>query len=844
MPAAMPTLRFVALLLMLLPTQALAFAVALSKDTTGQVVRWKKPAMTYWLHPACSTDLPAGPCLDEVRKSFQAWSAPCTNATFSESGMAETVKLTSTGYNGDGKNVVAWIENSAWEYGKYTLGVTTPVFYDDGTIIEADIAMNGYSQTWSMSGKVNSTDVRNVAVHEIGHYFGMQHMLGGYDPDNPPTMAPTADPFMKSQTPEPDDLAGLCFLYPAVVKPCTGNADCPLIVADGAKGEFYAGQLACSGGKCGGFDPNPPKGNGPLGSKCVADLDCQEPLFCQPMQSSAGVCAHQCKPNTSGACPSGFVCTPYAGDPNDGVCIAGQAPGTKQEGEPCDSGKQCASGLCIIESGGPVCRTPCTGSKACASGKACAAIPGKPYGVCVDAKKGIGEACTASSQCDSGLCSQNKCAPMCFSNQDCAPGLVCKTQGGGGSPSGPGTCVPAPTKLADGAACGASSECASNLCVGAGGGAVCVQGCSANKPCAAGFDCYPLQNGGVSPGITGACLKAAEKKPAGLPCKGGSDCKSNLCVTTSPTSGTCMDECSAAPCPAGFSCQKLQGTKSACFPLGNAQLGDACQEHLDCQSALCLIEGGKSYCATSCKASADCPCGMACVDGGAKLGFVCVKGKKVACVPNGAPCAAASECQSGACSNGVCGAVCSIFQASMCPAGQKCLRGAADNAEGLCGAVGSKGLNAPCGKDAECATGFCHGGKCGLPCNPFGPNKCSFGLVCTVAASAVGACTVAPPVTKDASLGEDTASDSGTTTTPGDASTGSEVQVTNEAQSGSTPVPIVAPPPSSSGLGCTAAPVARSGSWLLFLAGAFAVIALRRRRKCRSSCLDLEPDRP
>ncbi len=776
---------------LLAPAVALGFGVSLTKETTGNVVRWKTPAMTYWLHPACSTDLPTAACLDEVRKSFLAWNTACTSATFTEQGFSDSKKLTAMGFNTDGKNQVAWIEDGSWDMGKYVLGVTSPVFYQDGTIIEADIAMNGYLQSWSMSGKINSTDVRNVAVHEIGHYFGMQHTLGGYDPDNPPTMAPTADPTMKSQTPEADDFAGICFLYPKVASACQSNKDCPLVVADGPDGEYYAGQLACSGGKCGGFDPNVPKGTGKLGAACAASFDCVDPLFCQPMSSGKGVCAQNCKPNTSGACPTGFVCTPYQGDAQNGVCIAGQAPGTKAEGAACASGKECASGLCIIEDGAAVCKTPCTASKPCPAGKTCASIPGANYGACVDAKKAAGEACTAATQCQSGVCTAGKCAATCNVNADCPSGQGCQkpTTGPGtcaplgskanGAPcaasldcgsglcvnlgagpvcakpctansqcaadqvctgitGGGGACTAAPKKVPDGGACKASSDCASNLCVGNATSALCVAACSANKPCASGYDCVPLQGGG------GACLKAATKKPAGQPCQTGGDCQSSLCIADTPTSGICLDDCTASGnCLAGFSCQKLQGGKSACFQLGPAQVGDKCTDTMDCQSAKCLIDGNQKYCTKACAADPECPCGMSCV--AVTGGKVCATGPKVACVPAGSACAASSECATGACVGKVCAEVCSIYAANGCPTGQKCLRLQPGGADGVCAKAGSVAAGAPCAKDPECATGFCHAGACGVPCSPFGPNKCGLGQQCAGATGDVGVCTKAPP---------------------------------------------------------------------------------------------------
>ena len=203
---------------------AAAFSVTLS---SGNVVRWNKKKLTYSLHPQCSADLPVNVCHQALRDSFKAWEGqPCADLEFVEQAMSNNLKLTAVGYSTNGINELAFIENNQWQYGAYTLGVTAPVFYQDGTIFEADIAFNGLQQTWTASGEWNKQDVMNVAVHEIGHYFGLQHNLGGYDPNNPPTMATTADPNLKSKTPEPDDLKGVCFLQPKGSYTCSSNDDC------------------------------------------------------------------------------------------------------------------------------------------------------------------------------------------------------------------------------------------------------------------------------------------------------------------------------------------------------------------------------------------------------------------------------------------------------------------------------------------------------------------------------------------------------------------------------------------------------------------------------------------
>ena len=46
----------------------------------------------------------------------------------------------------------------------------------DGVIIEADISFNGHSCTWSTNGAEGTGDVESVAVHELGHVFGIGHL--------------------------------------------------------------------------------------------------------------------------------------------------------------------------------------------------------------------------------------------------------------------------------------------------------------------------------------------------------------------------------------------------------------------------------------------------------------------------------------------------------------------------------------------------------------------------------------------------------------------------------------------------------------------------------------------
>ncbi|MEY3014001.1 MAG: hypothetical protein RIT45_2736, partial [Pseudomonadota bacterium] len=520
------------------------------------VVRWKNNPVPYVLHPACSGDLATAACLDEVRKSFATWVGPaCSYLQFNDAGFSSNLKLTSVGYNENGKNEFAWIENSAWTYGKYVLGVTSPLYYttgkDTGVIIEADIAMNGYLQTWSMSGKNYTTDVMNVAVHEIGHFFGLQHNL--YPNKNQPeTMAPTADPFMGSRTPEQDDLDGLCFLYPkSGAYACQTNANCPKVVDDGPSGEIYVGQIPCQNSVCAGAPTSVPTGGGKLGDGCTSDSNCDAPTFCQPISSSSAVCSQNCNPQQSGSCPGGFGCVAYQGSTTQGACIAGAGGGggggggTKNVGETCNSSAECKTQLCVQSGGKTTCEVPCTASAQCPSGQTCQLFSGKTYGACA------------------------------------VP------------PSGGGT-----DKLPDGAGCTASSQCSSGLCVGSGNSGTCIADCT-SQACPSGYACMTLTNG------KGGCFKTGDGK-LGESCSKDLDCQSGVCEAAD-NKYICSQTCtSSANCPTGYACYDVGGG-GACLPAAQKKgVGDACQSSGDCVTGLCVGGDSGATCTQPCTTDAQC----------------------------------------------------------------------------------------------------------------------------------------------------------------------------------------------------------------------------------------------
>jgi len=381
--------NFLLSLALVLLVSSSAGAYSVSTTNSGFLVRWSSNILQYELDADGTSSITNGSDLQAVRAGAASWNpVGCSSVAVTEVGTTTINTTVITEGQLDGHNVVVWIEGNRWSFGSLVLGVTAPVFDNIGRVVEADIAFNGTAR-WATNGG-NGIDVESVAVHELGHFVGLQHVLDGNTLSDPPTMSPALLPRLQGRTLSMDDELGACFLYPAGTFVCAINADCPRVVDVDQNGkEFYSGQLTCAAGQCDALVASGSAG-GPLGSPCRNTGECEMGLVCVDSGARGAICSRLCDLGMAG-CPMNYACMPLPAS-EMGACLAESPPpvttgkgGTAGTQDPlclCDNGPSCDEGCgCDSDCGACSCdsSTACDATCSCdpecqGGGGGCAAI--------------------------------------------------------------------------------------------------------------------------------------------------------------------------------------------------------------------------------------------------------------------------------------------------------------------------------------------------------------------------------------------------------------------------------------------------------------------------------------
>lgn len=202
------------------------FLIQTFHSPSGRSVQqtWRRPdRIAFVLHSAGSDDLSSQLTHSLMRDSFQVWNDVATSRVrFVDEGETQT----RTPSQDDGRNLVFFDETGTHLHSPRGSGVIAITRINSnsftGEITDADIIFNGRDFRFAAGsdgsrGGGNLINLKDVAIHEIGHLLGLEHT----PLDGPAQIRPTMNPFNRGDGPgeghslEPDDIAGISYLYPA-----------------------------------------------------------------------------------------------------------------------------------------------------------------------------------------------------------------------------------------------------------------------------------------------------------------------------------------------------------------------------------------------------------------------------------------------------------------------------------------------------------------------------------------------------------------------------------------------------------------------------------------------------
>lgn len=232
-----------------------------SPGEVGAPVSWPRRQVRYQISsPGAQQQPDPQAALQAVRAAMREWSAQrCSDFEFVYDGEAAATQRASD----DGVNLIAWVEEG-WAQSSAVIALTTTVMTHGGVLIDADLELNAVAYRFSAQPEgvaPGSVDLSNTVAHEAGHMLGLDEVS---EPEATMHYKAAPDETLK-RTLHPDDIAGLCTIYPAGLRglhdapstdsptdadPEDRDGGCCAVVSHGSPGDEGSGRALLLGVLC------------------------------------------------------------------------------------------------------------------------------------------------------------------------------------------------------------------------------------------------------------------------------------------------------------------------------------------------------------------------------------------------------------------------------------------------------------------------------------------------------------------------------------------------------------------------------------------------------------------
>ena len=223
---------------------------------------------------------------------------------------------------------------------------------------------------------------------------------------------------------------------------------------DGGSGALADGALAADGASTGVDGGRGPRHDGHIGTACTSEADC-DGRFCSTASSGLGYCSWVCADDVP--CPDDAVCVEFSATAGYGYCLAPCGAGSSGA---CPSGTVCTSGFGLPE---PVCLAGCEDDSECPVGTECGTGLG-----------GVGRCFTPDAENGQPCTDNTECSETAFCADEVAWGFAA------------GICLRFGCSPATGAGCDDGT-----VCVEFDDGGLCLPSCETDTDCRDGYQCIP-----------------------------------------------------------------------------------------------------------------------------------------------------------------------------------------------------------------------------------------------------------------------------------------------------------------------------------------------------------------